>query len=125
MDDSVLVGKVHGTGDGFEKPGRDRCRLRLAVEQFGQAPPLDKLQRQERAAFVFADFVNLNDIGMLEAGDGLGFGAESGTLLGAGVDAGPEHLQGDRSLQAQVPGLVDDADSAAAALLQDFVARGG
>ena len=42
---------------------------------------------------------------------------------GAGVAAGQDHLEGDEAVEADLPGLVDDAHAAAAELAEDLVAR--
>ena len=46
-------------------------------EGLGQAAPLDKLKRQVREVVLLADLVDRDDVGMLHAGDGLGFGAKA------------------------------------------------
>ena len=63
---------------------------------FVQAAAGAELQREERQAVVLADLVDLHDVGMLQAGDGLGLGAEAGQFRAAGVAAGQDHLQGDQ-----------------------------
>ena len=71
---------------------------------------------------MLADVVDLDDVGVLEPGDGLGLGEEAGGGLGAGVRAGQDHLQGDGAVEPDLAGLVDDAHAAAAQLAQDLVA---
>ena len=53
-------------------------RLRRAGELLRQAAAVDELQGEEGPAVVLADLVDLHDVGVLQAGDGLGLGAEAG-----------------------------------------------
>ena len=64
-------------------------------------------------------------LGCCELGDGLGLGEEAGCRLGAGMAAAQDHLQSARTVQADLPGLVDHAHAAAAQLAQDLVAGDG
>jgi len=63
--------------------------------------------------------MDLHDVRMLQASDGLGL--EASQFRRAGVTTGPDHLQGHRPLQGQVPRLIDDTHAAAAQFSQDFV----
>ena len=74
------------------RPGR-------AVEPLVQAAAVDELQREVRQAVGLADLVDLHDVGVLQAGDGLRLGQEAGGGLGVGVGAGQDHLQGTRRLR--------------------------
>ena len=74
---------------------------------------------------MLADVEDLDDVGVLELGDGLGLGQEAGGGLGAGVRAGQDHLQGDDAVEPDLAGLVDDAHAAAAQLAHDLVAGDG
>ena len=71
---------------------------------------------------MLVDVEDLDDVGVLELGDGLGLGQEPGGGLGAGVLAGQDHLQGDGAVEPDLAGLVDHAHAAAAELAQDLVA---
>ena len=46
-------------------------------EGLGEAAPLDELERQVREVVLLTDLVDRDDVGMLHAGDGLGFGAKA------------------------------------------------
>ena len=96
---------------------------RGAVEPVGQAPAADELHLEVGEAGVLVDVEDLDDVGVLELGDGLGLGQEPGGGLGAGVLAGQDHLQGDGAVESDLAGLVDDAHAAAAEFAQDLVAR--
>ena len=72
-------------------------------------------------AVVLADLVDRHDAGVVEQGDRLGLVPEPAQLVVAGEHAGPDHLQGDGPVEADLPGLVDDAHAAAAQLAPDLV----
>ena len=90
-----------------------------------QAAALDVLQLEVGQAVGLADVVDLHDVGVLQAGDGLRLGQEADGGLGAGMGAGQDHLQDAGAVQADLPGAVDDAHAAAAQLAQDLVAVDG
>ena len=71
---------------------------------------------------MFADFVNLNDARMLQAGDGLGLGPKPVQLLLPGMHAAENHLQRDDPIQIHLASHIDDTHAAATKLFQDFVA---
>ena len=110
---------------GFDQPGRPPRRPGRAVEPAVQAAAVDVLQLEERQAVGLADVVDLDDVGVLQAGDGLGLGQEAGDGLGAGMGPGQDHLERAGTVQADLPGPVDDAHAAAAQLAQDLVAGDG
>src|SRR5262249_27348827 len=97
------------------------CRPGFAVELVGEAAAVHELQRKVRAPFRIAHFIDLYDMGMLQAGDGLGFDPEAGQLLGAGMTAHQDHLQGHKAFQVLMAGLVHNAHAAATQLLQNGV----
>ena len=109
----------------FDQLGRPPRRPGRAVESTVQAAAVDVLQLEEGQAVGLADVVDLHDVGVLQAGDGLGLGQEADGGLGAGMGAGQDHLQGAGAVQADLPGPVDDPHAAAAQLAQDLVAGDG
>ena len=117
-----LVGGVHGPRQRLDQPAASCGGSGVPSSLLVEAAAVDELQREEGQAVVLADLVDLHDVRVLQAGDGLGLGPEAGQLLGAGVVAGQDHLQGDDAVERELPGLVDDAHAAAAQLAQDFVA---
>ena len=46
-------------------------------EGLGEAAPLDELEREVREVVLLTDLVDRDDVGMLHAGDGLGFDAKA------------------------------------------------
>ena len=83
VDDVVLVGVLDGAGQGVHQLGGRGRGPGGAVEPQGEAAPLDILQDQIRMPVALTDFVDLDDVRVLQPGDGLRLGAEAGTLLGA------------------------------------------
>ena len=82
MDDPLPVRLGHGAGQGLDQPRRLAGRPRGAVEPVGQAPAADVLHLEVGEAVVLADVEDLDDVGVLELGDGLGLGQEAGGGLG-------------------------------------------
>src|SRR5262249_45623801 len=82
-----------------------------------QRTPVAELQREKGHPFLFADFVQLDDVWMIEAGDGLGLDLKHG-----GVLAGQDRLESDEAIGLDLPGLVDDAHAATADLLKLLIA---
>jgi hypothetical protein len=96
-------------------------RQRRACQPPGQAAALDELHREVGPAVHVAGFVDLHDVGVTQAGDRLRLAQEPLEFLRLGVSAGQQHFHGDWSLEAHVPGLVDDAHAAAAQHFLHFI----
>ena len=87
----------------------------------GEVAALDELHAEVALAVVLADLVDRHDPGVVEQGDGLGLVLEPPQLGVVGQDAGLDHLERDGPVEADLPGLVDDAHAAAAELLLKLV----
>ena len=90
-------------------------------EPLGEVAPLDELHAEELLAVVLADLVDRHDPGVVQQGHRLGLVLEPAQLGVVGQHAGLDHLQRHRPVEADLPGLVDDAHAAAAQLLRDRV----
>ena len=88
----------------------------------GEAAALDVLEREVGQAVVLADLVDLDDVRVLDRGDGPGLGLEPDEVPGLRTGPGPDHLQGDEPVEPRLPRLVDDPHAAPAQHLQDLVA---
>ena len=76
---SIVRGqRLHQLGG---RPGRRRTLAQALFE----AAPLHELQREVGPPFVLAGLVDLDDVGVLQPGDGLGLGAEPGQAGRPGV----------------------------------------
>ena len=73
-----LVGGVHGPRQRLDQPRRLRGGSGVPSSLLVQAAAVAELQREDGHAVVLADLVDLDDVGMLQAGDGLRLGAGSG-----------------------------------------------
>src|SRR5262249_61441143 len=108
LEAAVADPAVRGGGDGpgqrLDQPGRLGHRKRLPGQALRQAAAFDVLQREDRYAVVLADLVDLYDVRVVQAGDRLGFRLEARPLLGAGVAAGEDHLQGDDPVELELTG---------------------
>jgi hypothetical protein len=116
------VGVVYGPGQHLGQGRRLAYRPGSAVEALGEAAALDELQRQKRPAVGLAHLVDLDDVGVVQARHRPGLAGEALPLLRAGALVGADHLEGHDAVQAELPGLEDDAHAAAAQLPQHLVA---
>jgi hypothetical protein len=69
--------------------------------------------------------VDRDDTGVLHRCRRLGLGQEARPLLGAGVLAAKDHLQGHDPVEGDLAGLEDDAHAATTQVPQHLVARRG
>ena len=125
MNDALRVSGVERIGDvngDGEKNLRFERSPRKAVLQ-GQ--PLQKLHDDERLTILLPDFIDRADIGMVESRRRLRLALEAGQGLGVFYDVIGQKLQGDKSVQGYVLGLVNNPHTAAAELLDDAVVRDG
>ena len=65
-----------------------------AVDRLVEAAAGHVLELEKRQAVDLADGVDLDDVGVLEPGDGLSLAPEPEECVGIGVGAGQDHLQG-------------------------------
>ena len=125
VEDAVLVGEVHRPRQaGAEQRGLAR-RQGLAAQLAVERSAVDEFEREERQPILFADVVDLDDVRMLEGGDRLGLDVEAGQLMGAGMGARQDHLEGHEPVEPALACLVHDAHAAPAELAEDPVAGDG
>ena len=123
VDDAAPVGVVHGPGQRLDQLGAASAPASgVPSSRSARLPPSTNSSAKYGRPVVLADLVDLDDVGVLQAGDGLGLGPEAAGGLGPGVLAGQDHLEGDEAVEPDLPGLVDDAHAAAAQLAEDLVA---
>ena len=103
VDDPQPVRLGDAAGQRLDQRRRPPRRPGGAVEPPVQAAALDILQLEEGQAVGLADVVDLDDVGVLEPGDGLGLGEEADGGDGVGVGAGQDHLQGAGAVQEDLP----------------------
>ncbi len=93
MHNPLAVGLVDRPGDGPHQARGVPEGTRGPVEFVGQTATGDVLHLDERMPVKVADRVDLDDVGMLKAGDRLGLGQEPGLLGGRGVRPRQDHLK--------------------------------
>ena len=86
-----------------------------------QAASLDEVHDQEMLPLADADFVDGDDVRVLERRGGDGLGAETLHGLGRRVRPEQQQLEGDDPIQALLTGFIDDAHAPVPDLLQEFV----
>lgn len=123
MNDPILVSMMNGAGKGFYECRRRSLRHGLAALIFVEAPARNIFERQEGAAFVVADFEDLHDVRVMQAGHGPRFRQEAIVMRRIGMRAGQNHFDGDKPIELRLAGPVDHAHAATAELFEDFVAR--
>ena len=81
------------------------------------------LEAEEGQGFVFAYFMNLHNMRVLEAGCRLGFGTETDQADRISACPGQDHFQGHQPLQLTLSRLVDYSHTASAQLRKNLVTR--
>ena len=121
MHHSLAVGCVQGIGDLDGDAQHFTTGNRTLDQAFGQRLAFQKFHHQVVTAVVVADVVQRADVGVIETADGLGLAGKTLPDVGAAGHAFGQDLDGDRSVQAWVVGLVDLAHAAGTGLADDFV----
>jgi hypothetical protein len=103
---------VDSPGQGFHQLGSVAAVLGYTSTLLRQAASFDPFQRQVRTAIVLPDFVNLDNVRMLQAGHRLGLAEEPDELLPGGQGRRMEDLQGDNPAESALPCLVDHGHAA-------------
>jgi len=98
MHDAALVGGVYGAGECFDQFGGVSSDGPCACQEFRKAAAGDVFHRKERFAVDLSDFKDLHEVGMLQPGGCLRFGAKTGDGLDLQANAG-NHLDRDRAAQ--------------------------
>ena len=86
---------------------------------------IQKLHRYKCLRILLANVVNGTDVGMIQGGRGLCLATEAAEGLRIARDFVRQELQGDKTVQARVLGLVHHAHAAATEFLKDAVVRDG
>src|SRR5262245_30207218 len=73
MDDTGLVGVLHSASKFLHQAGCGTGWLGLARHVRGERAAVEVFKREERTAFRLTDLVNLDDVGMMQVRDRLGF----------------------------------------------------
>jgi len=132
VHDAALVGVMQSAGSLDEQRGGVSAERRtlflgwiggaLPRRRYGgQRAARDELHGEVVLAFVAADFVDVNDVRMIEPGGGLGFAAEAGDFLRTGKAPGVNQLEGDDAVETELAGAIYLAHAAVAKEFEEFV----
>ena len=100
---------------------RQRFNRAAFADQRPQRAPLDEFHHDEATGFSFADFVNGDDVGMIERGGGARFLLEAPHAISIGSELFGQQLERDLATEPRVFGQIDLAHPARAELLCDAV----
>ena len=82
--------------------GHDKEWLIYLLQQAGQRSAFDQFQGQEWPVVVLADLIDLDEIGVPQPGNGLGFGLKALHLSATGQLAGQNHFERHGPIQAHL-----------------------
>lgn len=122
MQNAVLVRVMDGLGNRLDVTRSPARRQRSGARQLRQRLSLDIIHDQIMPVLAEADFVNGDDVGVLQTAGGGGFGAETEHLFLRRQRTVRQHLHRDDPIEADLPGAIDEAHAALADACQQFVA---
>jgi len=125
MDNAFSVRRVQGVGNLGCQIEQQLNLQWLTQEAMLQRDAIEKLHRDEGAAFFFADVVNRADVGMVQRGCRFGFTAKSLQRLTIMGQVFRQELECHETVKPCVLGLIDHSHPATAQLLDDAVMRVG
>ncbi len=120
VEDAVGVGVVERARDRLEQADHLPQLDRLA-DAVGQGPALDQLQHEIGGAVVVAVVEDLQDVRVLQPGDGAGLLLEALAIVGLVGEEVGQDLDRDETIQGGVVGAEDGRHAAAADPLHDAI----
>ena len=121
VQDAALMRVVDRARQPCQQPPDATRRHGRAAGFPGQRAARNQLHAEKVPAFVFADFVDRDDVRMVEARRGGGLGVETLDEILRCELALRDHLEGDFAIQAQLPRAPDDAHAAARDFFKQFI----
>src|SRR5262245_55078183 len=100
MQDAALVGELDGFSNDLQVSSGATRRQRLTGNQFRQVRPIDVVHDKKMLALVNADFMDADDVRMIEPTGSGGFEAEALDEFGPSQCAEQKHLDGDQAVKA-------------------------
>ena len=121
MEDASLMGVVNGTGDGGGEPRGGAGSAWNRLDLGGEIAAVDELHAEIVVAFVLADLVDRHDVGVIERA--AASASRRNRCKSSAVAKRPARtiFEGKCSVQADLPGLVDDTHAALARGLEELV----
>ena len=95
MDNRLLMRRVDGPRQYRHQSRGGPRRQRRASHEAVESLAWHELARQKRTSILLADFENLNDIGVSQAGHRFGLGTKPRQVVGTAKFSVPHPLQGD------------------------------
>ncbi len=121
MQSATLVSEVDGLGDDLHVARRRPWRQRPVLHEGSEVATRHIIHREVMLPSVLADFVDGDDVGVLQVGGRFGLSQKSFDLVWTGQDACADHFQGQIPVQTRLPGLPDDAHAAPGDLFEKLV----
>ena len=120
VDDAAVVHVIEGARDLHRDDRGDVVgQAAAALEQVIQVDAADVLHHDEERAPLAMEVVDMDDVFVLEAGQGAGLALEAGGQLLVRADRGLERLDGHHPVELLLDGAVDDGHSAGRHLLHN------
>ena len=113
MKGAVFVRVLDGERYGAEIPRGSPRRQRVAARQLRQIPPFDVVHRKVILTVMIAEFMDGDDVRMLQARGRFRLETKTADKLLAGKFAEQNHLHGDDAIEAELAGPVHDTHTAA------------
>ena len=123
MDDTLTMRSAIARANTSTRTAARRGAHGVPFKLGRQALAVDILKFEERQAVDFAGMVNLNNVRMVQTGDGFGFTDEAEERLGIRVGTREDHFERTDAVEPNLAGLVDNAHSSAPELAFDLVTR--
>src|SRR5271157_2267983 len=122
MNNAVLVSEVKCVEDlDYDLEFLDDRQVAALSNDFVERRTIQVLHHQVRAAVFFTQFVNNDNIGMLEVAYGPRFYVETSEKFGVLGEIALDDLNGDGTTDTRVGGLIDGAHAAFAEHFHHFV----
>lgn len=125
VDDAFRMSGIESISDLNSRVEKQIQFEGAAGDAFAKRLAFQKLHGDEGAAFVFADFVNCADVGMVQGGSGAGFPPKALEGLAIVGESLGEKLQSNMAAEAEVFGFEYFAHAASAEFAKNAIVRDG
>ncbi len=123
VNDSLRMSRIQCVSDLDGQAEQDIVVDRSTGNAVLQRHAVQKLHDDEGLAVLLANLINSADIGMVQGGGSLRFPLKPGEGLCVGRNVMRQKFEGDKTVQGDVLGLVDDSHATTAKLFDDVVVR--
>ncbi len=121
MDESLGMQMAHCAHDGEQQAYRLFGRKLFIAYDVTEVRPLDVFHGEIVLAMDLARFINLNDVGVLDAGRRTRLGVKAQHMRRRSQAAAEDHLDGNQPVEVLLPCLVDHPHAASAQFAQQLV----